>query len=144
MAELATAGRNRLLNMATHRGMAQVTAVSGHGETKLQVDDTARRVSGHVQGGREALAEIPRIVNPQDNQRKKRRSRQDLLTASSENQSAGYVCNRASNSGDRTRTCDLEVMSLASYQLLHPAVESSIIDPSATLSRDAAEFLTFW
>ena len=26
-------------------------------------------------------------------------------------------------SGDRTRTCDLEVMSLASYQLLHPAVE---------------------
>lgn len=84
--------------------MAQVTAVSGHGETKLQVDDTARRVSGHVQGGRETLAEIPRIVNPQDNQRKKRRSRQDLLTASSENQSAGYVCNRASNSGDAIAT----------------------------------------
>jgi hypothetical protein len=43
-------------------------------------------------------------------------------TAFGVNRGAGRVCNRRLTSGDRTRTCDLEVMSLASYQLLHPAI----------------------
>ena len=32
------------------------------------------------------------------------------------------MCRRKGNSGDRTRTCDLKVMSLASCHLLYPAV----------------------
>ena len=38
-------------------------------------------------------------------------------------------------SGDRTRTCDLEVMSLASYQLLHPAEQGKVYFRSCWLSR---------
>jgi hypothetical protein len=70
-----------------------------------------------------------RIVTPLRTVRKKRRRRRSWTSAHSVNRGAGAFCNGPKNSGGRTRTCDLRVMSPTSCQLLHPATVADKTTP---------------
>jgi hypothetical protein len=69
------------------------------------------------------------IITPWRTTGKKRERRRMGASARSVNPGADAFCNGPGNSGGRTRTCDLRVMSPTSCQLLHPATVADKTTP---------------